>query len=52
MIQKKAGIAARLVVGIQGGKGVLGERLYWVNCGHSASYHLNGRFRAQSGLNN
>ncbi len=30
MIQKKAGLAARQVVGIQGGKGVLGERLLWV----------------------
>ncbi len=30
MIQKKARLAARQVVGIQGGEGVLGERLLWV----------------------
>jgi hypothetical protein len=35
MIQKKARLAARQVVGIQGGKGVLGERLLWVKSSHS-----------------
>jgi hypothetical protein len=49
MIQKKAGLAARQVVGIQGGEGVLGERLLWVTSGRSPQYCRNVRFRGQSG---
>jgi hypothetical protein len=48
MIQKKARLAARQVVGIQGGKGVLGERLLWVKSSLSVRrkyYHLSGCFR-------
>lgn len=49
MIQKKARLAARQVVGIQGGKGVLGERLLWVISSHPTLYWPNGRFPVVSG---
>jgi hypothetical protein len=35
MIQKKAGLAARQVVGIEGEGGVLGQRLLWVKSSRS-----------------